>query len=136
MNDLDKNPHVKPDWEQVEFALFMGTSPAQSGNPFKRQARQLASARLRSEFRYAVVAPALPLTTTLADDRPLDPGAAGHRLGAGDGDDPLDPRQPALSGRLSRHPSEAAMQRAGEKSWTNATHLVIAESEHRWRGSI
>lgn len=50
MNDLDKNPHVKPDWEQVEFALFMGTSPAQSGNPFKRQARQLASARLRSEF--------------------------------------------------------------------------------------
>lgn len=68
MNDLDKNPHVKPDWEQVEFALFMGTSPAQSGNPFKRQARQLASARLRSEFRYAVVAPALPLTTTLADD--------------------------------------------------------------------
>ena len=69
MNDLDKNPHVKPDWEQVEFALFMGTSPAQSGNPFKRQARQLASARLRSEFRYAVVAPALPLTTTLADDR-------------------------------------------------------------------
>lgn len=68
MNDLDKNPHVKPDWEQVEFALFMGTSPAQSGNPFKRQARQLASARLRSEFRYAVVAPALPLTTTLEDD--------------------------------------------------------------------
>ena len=38
MNDLDKNPHVKPDWEQVEFALFMGTSPAQSGNPFKRRA--------------------------------------------------------------------------------------------------
>lgn len=26
MGDLDKNPHVKPDWENVEFALFMGTS--------------------------------------------------------------------------------------------------------------
>lgn len=37
MGDLDKNTHVKPDWDNVEFALFMGTSPAQSGNPFKRQ---------------------------------------------------------------------------------------------------
>jgi hypothetical protein len=38
MGDLDKNTHVKPDWDNVEFALFMGTSPAQSGNLFKRQA--------------------------------------------------------------------------------------------------
>ncbi|MGQ5792077.1 tetrathionate reductase subunit TtrA [Serratia sp. IR-2025] len=131
MNDLDKNPHVKPDWEQVEFALFMGTSPAQSGNPFKRQARQLASARLRSEFRYAVVAPALPLTTTLADDH-------GHWIPILPGTDSalamamirwiLDHRR-YQAGYLAI-PSEAAMQRAGEKSWTNATHLVIAESEH------
>lgn len=79
MGDLDKNTHVKPDWDNVEFALFMGTSPAQSGNPFKRQARQLASARLRDDFRYVVVAPALPLTTVLADDRghwqPVRPGS-------------------------------------------------------------
>jgi tetrathionate reductase subunit A len=78
MGDLDKNPHVKPDWENVEFALFMGTSPAQSGNPFKRQARQLASARLRKSFNYVVVSPALPLTTVLADDHghwlPIKPG--------------------------------------------------------------
>lgn len=79
MGDLDKNPHVKPDWENVEFALFMGTSPAQSGNPFKRQARQLASARLRENFQYVVVAPALPLSTVLADPRgrwqPVMPGS-------------------------------------------------------------
>ncbi|MGQ5917386.1 tetrathionate reductase subunit TtrA [Serratia sp. IR-2025] len=135
MNDLDKNPHVKPDWEQVEFALFMGTSPAQSGNPFKRQARQLASARLRSEFRYAVVAPALPLTTTLADDH-------GHWIPVLPGTDSalamamirwiLDNRR-YQAGYLAI-PSEAAMQRAGEKSWTNATHLVIAESEHPLAG--
>lgn len=70
---------MKPDWDNVEFALFMGTSPAQSGNPFKRRARQLASARLRDDFRYVVVAPALPLTTVLADDRghwqPVRPGS-------------------------------------------------------------
>ncbi|MFN6887581.1 hypothetical protein ACK4SH_38635, partial [Proteus mirabilis] len=50
MNDLDKNAHVKPDWDHVEFALFLGTSPAQSGNPFKRQGRQLANARIRGSF--------------------------------------------------------------------------------------
>lgn len=60
MGDLDKNPHVKPDWENVEFALFMGTSPAQSGNPFKRQARQLASARLREIFNTSWSPPRYP----------------------------------------------------------------------------
>ena len=128
MGDLDKNPHVKPDWEHVEFALFIGTSPAQSGNPFKRQARQLASARLRSDFRYVVVAPALPLTTVMADDRgrwlPVIPGS-----------------DSALAMAMIRWiienqrfnadylamPGAQAMRQAGEKSTTNASHLVITD---------
>ncbi|WP_308562854.1 tetrathionate reductase subunit TtrA [uncultured Klebsiella sp.] len=128
MGDLDKNPHVKPDWDNVEFALFMGTSPAQSGNPFKRQARQLASARLRDNFQYVVVAPALPLTTVMADDR-------GHWLPVLPGSDS------ALAMAMIRWiienqrynadyltiPAEQAMRQAGEKSWTNATHLVITD---------
>ncbi|WMY76075.1 tetrathionate reductase subunit TtrA [Buttiauxella selenatireducens] len=128
MGDLDKNPHVKPDWDHVEFALFMGTSPAQSGNPFKRQARQLSSARLRDNFQYVVVAPALPLTTVLADDR-------GHWLPVIPGSDS------ALAMGLIRWiiekqrynadylaiPDATAMQQAGEKSWTNSTHLVITD---------
>lgn len=91
MDDLDKNAHVKPDWDNVRFALFIGTSPAQSGNPFKRQGRQLASARLRDNFNYVVVAPALPLTTTLANDHghwvPVQPGTDAALVM---GDDPLD----------------------------------------------
>ncbi|MDH8147130.1 tetrathionate reductase subunit TtrA [Klebsiella pneumoniae] len=128
MGDLDKNPHVKPDWDNVEFALFMGTSPAQSGNPFKRQARQLASARLRTDFHYVVVTPALPLTTVLADDR-------GHWLPVIPGSDS------ALAMGMIRWiiekqrynadylaiPGVQAMQGAGEKSWTNASHLVITD---------
>lgn len=128
MGDLDKNTHVKPDWDNVEFALFMGTSPAQSGNPFKRQARQLSSARLRNEFSYVVVAPALPLTTVLADDH-------GHWLPVIPGSDS------ALAMAMIRwiienqrynadylaQPDVQAMQHAAEKSWTNATHLVIAD---------
>ncbi|EMM5415809.1 tetrathionate reductase subunit TtrA [Citrobacter amalonaticus] len=128
MGDLDKNTHVKPDWDNVEFALFMGTSPAQSGNPFKRQARQLSSARLRDDFSYVVVAPALPLTTVLTDDH-------GHWLPVIPGSDS------ALAMAMIRWiienqrynadylalPGAEAMQHADEKSWTNATHLVIAD---------
>ncbi len=82
---------MKPDWDHVEFALFLGTSPAQSGNPFKRQGRQLANARIRGSFNYVVVAPVLPLTTTLANDHghwvPVQPG---NRCCFSDGYDPLD----------------------------------------------
>lgn len=134
MGDLDKNPHAKPDWENVEFALFMGTSPAQSGNPFKRQARQLASARLR-KFNYVVVSPALPLTTVLADDR-------GHWLAVKPGSDS------ALAMAIIRWiidnerytaeyltlTSREAMARAGEKSWSNATWLVITDEAHPLAG--
>jgi len=134
MGDLDKNPHVKPDWDNVEFALFMGTSPAQSGNPFKRQARQLASARLR-KFNYVVVSPALPLTTVLADDH-------GHWLAVKPGTDS------ALAMAMIRWiigneryaaeylslTSREAMARAGEKSWSNATWLAIVDEHHPLAG--
>ncbi|BET80838.1 Tetrathionate reductase subunit A [Edwardsiella anguillarum] len=85
MHDLDKNAHMKPDLEAVEFVLYIGTSPAQSGNPFKRQARQLAAARTQTGFSYVVVAPSQPVSTSLAAGEnnrwlpirdPLDPGAA------------------------------------------------------------
>ena len=128
MGDLDKNTHVKPDWDNVEFALFMGTSPAQSGNPFKRQARQLASARLRDDFRYVVVAPPLPLTTVLADDRghwqPVRPGSD-SALAMGMISWIIDKQR--YNADYLAIPGVQAMQQAGEKSWTNATHLVITD---------
>lgn len=128
MGDLDKNTHVKPDWDNVEFALFMGTSPAQSGNPFKRQARQLASARLRNDFQYVVVAPALPLTTVLADDRghwqPVRPGSD-SALAMGMIRWIIDNQR--YNADYLSIPGVQAMQQAGEKSWTNATHLVITD---------
>lgn len=128
MGDLDKNPHVKPDWENVEFALFMGTSPAQSGNPFKRQARQLASARLRENFQYVVVAPALPLSTVLADPRgrwqPVMPGSD-SALAMGMIRWIMDNQR--YNADYLAIPGVQAMQQAGEQSWTNATHLVIAD---------
>jgi len=66
LDDLKKYSHLKPDWDKAEFLLFIGTSPAQSGNPFKRQARQLAYDRTERNFSYAVVSPMLPNSSSLA----------------------------------------------------------------------
>ncbi|CQD46488.1 tetrathionate reductase subunit A [Yersinia enterocolitica] len=137
MGDLDKNAHVKPDWDNVRFALFLGTSPAQSGNPFKRQGRQLANARQRDDFNYVVVAPALPLTTTLANQHnrwvPVLPGTdAALAMGI-------------IRWIIEQHrfnhaylaiPGGMAMQAAGERSWTNASHLVITTETHPLAGQF
>lgn len=105
LGNLDKNPHVKPDWDNVEFALFMGTSPAQSGNPFKRQARQLANARLRSAFRYVVVAANHGVGRR---SRSLAAGQSRQQCRLSHGDDPL-AGQHLTTAHLSGSGTEAAM---------------------------
>ncbi|MCV5340613.1 molybdopterin-dependent oxidoreductase, partial [Escherichia coli] len=60
MNDLDKNAHLKPDFDNAEYIIFIGMSPAQAGNPFKRQARQLANARTEGSLEYTIITPSLP----------------------------------------------------------------------------
>ncbi|GKX64470.1 tetrathionate reductase subunit A [Pragia fontium] len=132
MNDLDKYAHVKPDIENVQFALFIGMSPAQAGNPFKRQARQLASARTRPDFEYVVVSPALPASSSLsAGDNnrwlPIKPGTdAALVMGM--------IRWIIENERFNKtflsQPGEVAMAAAGTAHWSNATHLVICDEQH------
>lgn len=139
MNDMAKNAHAKPDFENVEFAIFMGTSPAQSGNPFKRQARLLAGARTKSadEFSYAVVAPNLPMTNTLATQNntwiSILPGT-----------------DSAMAMAMIRYiidnqrynenyltvPGQAGMKAANAVSHSNATHLVIVEDSSPLYGQM
>ncbi|MBE2894350.1 tetrathionate reductase subunit A [Spirabiliibacterium falconis] len=131
MNDLDKNAHAKPDWDNCEFILFMGTSPAQAGNPFKRQARQLAKQRTDDTINYVVVAPRLELTSSQATQNnrwiPIIPG----------GDLSLAlamlrwiiEHERYNADYLSR-PSQAAMQQAQGVSYCNATHLFITDKNH------
>src|SRR5690606_32306606 len=61
-------PHGKPDWRNSRFGLFIGTAPAQAGNPFQRQGRELADARSRQEqtYTYVVVSPVLPTSSSYA----------------------------------------------------------------------
>ncbi len=138
MNDLDKFSHVKPDLDNTKFALFIGMSPAQAGNPFKRQARQLANARTNGSFEYVVVAPALPASSSLAAGLnnnwlPIKPGTDSALV--------MGMIQWIIANeRYNRtflsQPSAQAMHAAGTAHWCNATHLVISDESHPRFGSF
>lgn len=138
MNDLDKFSHVKPDLDNTEFALFIGMSPAQAGNPFKRQARQLANARTNGSFEYVVVSPALPASSSLAAGLnnnwlPIKPGTDSALV--------MGMIQWIIANERYNHiflsqPSAQAMRTAGTAHWCNATHLVISDETHLRFGSF
>lgn len=137
MNDLNKNKHAKPDWDHIEFALFWGTSPAQSGNPFKRQGRQLAERRKENNFEYAVIDPSMPNSMTLATKNntwyPIQPGTDSAMAMA--------MIRYVIDNKLYNkdyleQPNEEAMKKAGEKSYSNASHLVIFDENHPLHGQF
>ena len=134
LGNIPGMPHGKPDWKNSRFGLFLGTAPAQAGNPFQRMGRELAEARSREEnaYRYVVVSPVLPTSSSLA---------------AGDNNRwlPIKPATDlALAMALIRwiidnerydakflsQPGPAAMAAAGEAAWSNATHLLINDAKH------
>ncbi|MGO1500364.1 MAG: molybdopterin dinucleotide binding domain-containing protein [Marinobacter sp.] len=132
MNDMAKFAHVKPDYANVKFALFIGTAPSQAGNPFKRQGRLLAQARTTGDLEYVLVDPALTAAAShSASDRnrwiSILPGT-----------------DTALAMALIRWmlvneayakdflelPGNQAAESAGEAGHSNATHLVIEDDDH------
>lgn len=136
--DLRGMPHGKPDWPSASFGLFIGAAPAQSGNPFQRQGRQLAEARTRKEnpFRYVVVSPILPTSSSMASGTgnrwlPVKP-ATDLALVMGLIRWIID-HERYDAANLSQ-PGPAAMQAAGEVVWTNATHLLVADPKHPRHG--
>jgi tetrathionate reductase subunit A len=141
LGDLKGMPHGKPDWDNARFGLFIGAAPAQAGNPFQRQARQLAEARVRPEetgFTYVVVSPMLPASSSLSAGSgnewvPVNPaGDLGLAMGLIRWI--LDNER--YDARALAQPGPAAMKAAGEAAWTNATHLVVAEPGHPRLGSF
>ena len=134
MGSLAEMPHGKPDWKNARFGLFIGAAPAQSGNPFQRQGRELAEARSRPEntFRYVVVSPILPTSSSLAS------GSGNRWIGVKPATDLalalglirwiLDNER--FDAAFLAQPGPAAMEAAGEAAWSNATHLLINDPEH------
>lgn len=134
--DMKKMPHGKPDFANTEFALFIGTAPANAGNPFKRQGALLAKARTEGKLNYVVVDPVLTNASNLAVGErgnwiPIKPGTDGalvmgmmRWLFENGGYD----------AKYLSHPNLAVAKAAGEPSWSNATHLVIVEPGHPRQG--
>ncbi len=131
--DMKKMPHAKPDLENVEFCIFIGTAPGNAGNPFKRQGTLIAKARSgNKQFSYVVVDPVLTNADSLAaGDRsrwvPIKPGTDGA-LAMGM------IRWIIEQERYDRHylvqPNLKVAEASGEASWSNATHLVIVQPGH------
>ncbi|OYQ78979.1 tetrathionate reductase subunit A [Wohlfahrtiimonas chitiniclastica] len=139
MDDMQKNAHAKPDFDHIEFALFMGTSPAQSGNPFKRQGRLLAKARTKTpeEFSYVVIAPNLQLTNTLAvDDNRWIPILPGTDSAMAMALMRVIIDEQWYNATYLKTPGKAGMAHHQEVSVSNATHLVISDESHPLYGQF
>lgn len=131
--DMKKMPHAKPDFDNVEFCLFVGTAPGNAGNPFKRQGTLIAKARADNpKFSYVVIDPVLTNADSLAaGDRsrwvPIKPGTDSALAMAMI-------RWIIEQERYDRHylvqPNRKVAEAAGESSWSNATHLVIVQPGH------
>ncbi len=131
--DMKKMPHAKPDFDNVEFCLFVGTAPGNAGNPFKRQGTLLAKARSDNpKFSYVVIDPVLTNADSLAaGDRsrwvPIKPGTDSALAMAMI-------RWIIEQERYDVHylvqPNRKLAEAAGESSWSNATHLVIVQPGH------
>lgn len=140
LGDVKGMPHGKPDWKDAHFGLFIGAAPAQSGNPFQRQGRELAEARSRPEnaFKYVVVSPILPTSSSLA-------AGSGNRWIAVNPATDL-----ALTMALIRRileeesynaeylaqPGPAAMEAANQATHSNATHLMFNDPDHPRYGTF
>jgi len=132
MNDLKKYSHTKPDFANVKFAIFWGTSPSQAGNPFKRQGRMVARARTKGELSYVVVEPTQTNASSLAAHTrntwlPVKPGGdLAMALGM--------IRWILENDRYNKAYLEIPGPKGGkannESLWTNATHLIISDPKH------
>ncbi|SOD90969.1 molybdopterin dinucleotide binding domain-containing protein [Caenispirillum bisanense] len=136
MNDLNGYPHGKPDFENVEFAIFIGSAPGNAGKPFKRQGRLLAQARSEGKLNYVVVEPVLTNASSMAaDDRnrwiPIVPGGD-NALAMGMIRWILDNER--YDARYLAQPGPKAAEQAGEASFSNATHLVVTQDGHPRKG--
>lgn len=138
LGDWKKQPHLKPDFANAEFLLFIGTAPGNAGKPFKRQGQQIAKARSSGKTRYVVVDPVLNNSDSMAAGEnsrwlPIKPNTDGA-LVMGMIRWILENQRYDES--FLRQPNQTAAKAAGEVGWSNATHLVIVEQDHPKAGEF
>ncbi|MCG8429528.1 MAG: tetrathionate reductase subunit TtrA, partial [Chromatiales bacterium] len=134
--DWKKQPHLKPDFANSEFLLFIGTAPGNAGNPFKRQGQQLAKARSEGKLEYVVVDPVLTNSDSMASDGrsswlPIKPNTDGALVM---GMIRWIIENERFDDHFLKQPNPKAAKVADEVSWSNATHLVIIDEGHKLQG--
>ncbi len=132
MNDLKKYSHSKPDYDNIEFAIFWGTSPSQAGNPFKRQGRMVAKARSKGNLTYVVVEPTQTNSSSLAARAsnhwiPVKPGGD---LAMAMGMIQWILKNERYNKGYLQIPGPKSGKANNESLWTNATHLIISDENH------
>jgi len=126
LDDWKKHPHLKPDFDNAKFMLFIGTAPGNAGNPFKLQGHLIAKARSEGNVKYAVVDPVMTNAHSHASKQgewvPIKPGSDSALVMGMIRWILENDRQDS---KFLAQPSPMASKVAGEVSWSNATHLVI-----------
>ena len=136
MGDFKKFAHGKPDFENTEFAIFLGTSPGNAGKPFKRIGRMVAEARTDGKMKYIVVDPVLTNATSYAARErnhwlPIKPGADAA-LAMGMIRWIIDNKRYDETFLSAAGPASA--KSVNETTWSNACHLVNTKTGAFVRG--
>lgn len=118
------------DWDNFEYAIFIGTAPGCSGASINRTGSGLSKARVNRNAKYVCVDPILRSNVTNGTGAqwvPIRPGEDTAFL--------LALIQVILnSGKENQKflsaPNEAAAKKNGEINWSNASYLINHRNEH------
>jgi tetrathionate reductase subunit A len=138
LGNWKKYPHLKPDFQNTEYLLNIGTAPANAGNPFMRQGKLVAEGRASGRLKVVVVDPVLTNCDSKAAGEqtkwvPIKPGTDGA-LVMGMLRWILENNK--FNEKFLKVPGKKAAGAAGEPSWSNATHLVVVEEGHPLKGKF
>ncbi|MBL0686347.1 MAG: tetrathionate reductase subunit TtrA [Sulfurospirillum sp.] len=127
LGDFKKYPHLKPDFENCEYLLNIGTSPAQAGNPFKRQAKLLSIGRTQKRLKCVTVTPMLTNSDNIAvgDMSEWIPVLPGGDLAFVMGMIQVIIAKKLYNKEYLSIPSKEAQKTMNDGSFSNSTHLVI-----------
>ena len=117
------------DWNNFEYAIFMGTSPGSSGASINRLGRAVADARVDRKVKYVCVDPILRgnvVNNTEARWQPILPGSDTAFLY---GLVRTIFEEKLYLESFLRNPNEACAKKNGEINWTNATLLIDVKTQ-------
>lgn len=119
----------EPDWENFEFAIFIGASPSNSGLSLNRWGSALATARTERKIEYVVVDPILRSSAAQSTGSRWCPVLPGTDASFLYGLVKVIFDNEWENKKFLSIPNKEAATKAGEVNWSNASHLVVVTQE-------